>query len=118
VTTAKPFNVEGRTQRKMERQNNNRNKNQIFKMSTQTKIQKCISNCNRKRQPINTQNMDLFPKKLTIVTVAQGILNMCLEYLRQFFMKEHNVIKYISINKSRKDRWLYKRNVNNEICSH
>lgn len=53
-------------------------------MSTQTKIEKHISNCNPKRQPINTQNMDLFPKKLTIRTVAQGILNICLEYLRQF----------------------------------
>lgn len=75
-------------------------------MGTQTKIQICISNCNRKRQPINTQNMDLFPKKLTIVTIAQGILNMCLEYLRQFFMKKHNVIKYVSINQGRTDGYV------------
>lgn len=75
-------------------------------MSTQTKIQKSLSNCNCKRQPINTQNMDLFPKKQTIRTAAQGILNICLEYLRQCFMKEHNVIKYININQGRTDGYV------------
>lgn len=74
-------------------------------MSTQTKFKKSLSNCNRKRQPINIKH-DLFPKKQTIRTAAQGILNICLEHLRQCFMKEHNVIKYISIHQGRTDGYV------------